>query len=90
MANLRKELESVSAKLHGDPNEDSVRIRNLQRENAQLNVKLKGLTSELEEIRAQKEHTGLQSDNITRLQNKQLAEHQANIKALQVVSSGDY
>ena len=45
---------------------------------------LKGVISELEEIRAQKEHTGLQSENINRIQTKQLAEHQASIKALQV------
>ena len=43
-----------------------------------------GLLSELEEIRAESEHTGIQSDSVTRLQTKQLAEHAANIKALEV------
>ena len=43
-----------------------------------------GLLSELEEIRAQSEYTGIQSDSVTRLQTKQLAEHAANTKALEV------
>ena len=43
-----------------------------------------GLLSELEEIRAQSEHIGIQTDSVARLQTKQLAEHAANIKALEV------
>ena len=62
-------------------------MRTLQRENAQLHLKLKGVLSELEEIRAQKEHTGLQSDSVLRLQTKQIAEHQANVKSLEVMKA---
>ncbi len=43
-----------------------------------------GLLTELQEIRAQSEYTGIQSDSVNRLQTKQLAEHAANIKALEV------
>ena len=43
-----------------------------------------GLLSELEEIRAQREQTGLQSDHVSRLQTRQLTEHVATIKALEV------
>ena len=68
-----------------DGSQDGQRVRMLQRENAQLHLKLKGLLSELEEIRAQREHLGMQSDSVTRLQSKQLAEHTANVKALEVM-----
>jgi len=50
----------------------------------QLNLKVKSLLSELEEIRSQREHAGMQADNVTRLQVKQLAELSASVKALEV------
>ena len=43
-----------------------------------------GLLTELEEIRAQREHLGVQADNVTRVQIKQLSEHQNNIRTLEV------
>ena len=52
-----------------------------------MHLKMKGLLTELEEIRAQREHQGLQSDHVSRMQSKQLAEHSANIKALEVCVS---
>lgn len=64
--------------------QDVQRVRVLQRENAQLHLKIKGLLTELEEIRAQREHLGLQSDHVTRLQTKQLTENAANVRALEV------
>ena len=76
----------IMARSQTDTNSDTQRVRTLQRENAQLHLKMKGLLNELEEIRAQREHQGLQSDHVTRLQSKQLAEHAANVKALQVVN----
>ena len=85
VTNLRKERESLVARQQSEGSQDGQRVRALQRENAQLNLKVKGLLTELEEIRAQREHLGLQSDNVARLQSKQLAEHAANVKALQVV-----
>ena len=60
-------------------------MRTLHRDNAALNQKVKGLLTELEEIRAQREQAGLQSDHVTRLQSRQLTEHMANIKALEVI-----
>lgn len=83
VSNLRKERETLIARHQTDGSGEGQRVRVLQRENAQLNLKVKGLLTELEEIRAQREHLGLQSDSVTRLQNKQLAEHSANVKALQ-------
>ena len=81
---MRKERETLLVRSQNDPNSDTQRLRTIQRENAQLHLKVKGLLSELEEIRAQREHFGLQSDSVSRLHSKQLAEHAANIKALEV------
>ena len=83
VANLRKDRETILSRSQTD-NTDAQRLRTLQRENAQLHMKVKGLLSELEESRAQREHLGLQSDSVSRLQAKQIIEHQANIKALEV------
>jgi len=66
---------------------DTQHLRTVQRENVTLNLKVKGLLTELEEIRAQREHAGFQSDSVSRLQNKQLVENQAAIKALDVSKS---
>ena len=84
VTNLRKERETIIARQQGEPSSDSQRVRVLQRENAQLHLKVKGLLTELEEIRAQREHLGMQSDHVSRLQSKQLQEHAANIRALEV------
>ena len=80
---MRKDRETILSRSQTD-NTDAQRLRTLQRENAQLHMKVKGLLSELEESRAQREHLGLQSDSVSRLQAKQIIEHQANIKALEV------
>lgn len=84
MTNLRKEREAVVTKIQTDVSQDSQRVRVLQRENAQLHLKVQGLLSELEEIRAQREQLGVQSDQVSRLQAKQLVEHSATVKSLQV------
>ena len=60
------------------------RLRNLQRENAQLQLKMKGVVAEMEELQAQREHSGVTSENVQRLQVKQIAEHNAITKALEV------
>ncbi|XP_013415985.1 centrosomal protein of 83 kDa-like [Lingula anatina] len=83
VANLRKEREVILARQTTDTAGDAQRVRVVQRENSQLQLKIKGLLTELEEIRAQREHMGMQSDHVSRLQGKQLAEHSANIKALE-------
>ncbi|XP_033114662.1 centrosomal protein of 83 kDa-like [Anneissia japonica] len=81
--NLRKDREAIIAKYTSEGSHDTQRVRNLHRENAQLNLKVKGLLTELEELRAQREQFGLQSDHVTRLQARQMSEHVANIKALE-------
>ena len=88
VTNLRREREMMISRQQGESSGDAQRVRVLQRENAQLHLKMKGLLTELEEIRSQREHLGLQSDNVSRLQAKQLAEHAANVKSLEVNSQG--
>ncbi|XP_038061633.1 centrosomal protein of 83 kDa-like [Patiria miniata] len=81
--NLHKDKEAIVAKFSQDNSHDGQRVRTLQRDNAQLHLKVKGLLTELEEIRVQREQTGLQSDHVSRLQARQLTEHVATIKALE-------
>ena len=60
---------------------------NEQHEHEHTNMNLHGAwtyRSKLEEIRSQREKTGLQSDHVSRLQTRQLTEHVATIKALEV------
>ncbi|XP_064633317.1 centrosomal protein of 83 kDa-like [Lineus longissimus] len=83
VTNLRKEREATIARQLSEVSHDTQKVRQLQRDNAQLHLKVKGLLSELEEIRAQREHLGMQSDHVSRIQTKQLTEHASNIRALQ-------
>ncbi|XP_070558809.1 centrosomal protein of 83 kDa-like isoform X1 [Ptychodera flava] len=83
MENLRRDRETIAARFSSENNQDAQRVRVLQRENAQMNLKMKGLLTELEEIRAQREQAGLQSDHVARMQTKQLTENAATIKSLE-------
>src|SRR6218665_976390 len=84
VTNLRKERENMLERQQKESSSDSQHLRAVQKENIQLNLKVKSLLSELEEIRAQREQTGLQADSITRLQVKQMTELQSNLKAIEV------
>nr|XP_054752286.1 centrosomal protein of 83 kDa-like isoform X1 [Lytechinus pictus] len=81
--NLHRDKEAIVAKYSQENSHDSDKVRTLYRDNAQLNLKVKGLLTELDEIRAQREQSGLQSDHVSRLQARQLSEHATTIKALQ-------
>lgn len=83
VTNLRKERENMLERQQKESSSDSQHLRAVQKENIQLNLKVKSLLSELEEIRAQREQTGLQADSITRLQVKQMTELQSNLKAIE-------
>lgn len=84
MTNLRREREASVTRQQQESSADAQHWRSVQRENVQLNLKVKGLLAELDELRSQREHSGLQADSVTRLQVKQMAEHSATIKALEV------
>lgn len=81
--NLRKERENLLGRQQSDMKQDTQKVRQLQRDNAQLHLKIKGLVSELDELRAQQEHKGLQTDQVTRLQVKQINEHASNLRSIQ-------
>lgn len=83
VSNLRKEREATITKIKKETVDDSERVRIVQRENAQLHMKLKTLNGELEEIRAHREKQGFESDSLTRVQQKQITEQAATIKSLE-------
>lgn len=84
VTNLRKERENILERQQKESTNDTQHLRAIQKENIQLNLKVKSLLSELEEIRAQREQAGLQADSVTRLQVKQLTELQSSLKAIEV------
>ncbi|XP_060580457.1 centrosomal protein of 83 kDa-like isoform X1 [Ruditapes philippinarum] len=83
VTNLRKERESTIIKIQSEGCQDSQRVRVLQRENAQLHLKIKGLMTEMDEVRANREKIGSESESLVRIQGKQITEHQATIKSLE-------
>ena len=81
---MRKERETTIQKIQSEGTQDSQRVRVLQRENAQLHLKIKGLMTEMDEVRAQREKIGTESESLVRTQGKQISEYQSSIKALEV------
>lgn len=63
---------------------DNKRIEALSREKAQLYQKLKGLETEVAELRAEKDNCDAQAENVQRVQVRQLAEMQAMTRSLEV------
>ena len=63
---------------------DATQRRQLQRDNAQLRVKVTDLLRELEEVRNEREQLGQPSDVVTRLQAKQIAQQADRNRALEV------
>ncbi|XP_078276165.1 centrosomal protein of 83 kDa [Rhinoraja longicauda] len=81
-------LEADKQALHDqimsiDPTRDSKRVEALLREKAQHCQKIKCLESEVAELRAQRENSGAQAENVQRIQLRQLAEFQSAIKSLE-------
>ena len=90
VANLRKEREVTVQKIQAEGNQDSFRVRVLQRENARLHLKIKGLMTEMDEIRAQREKISSESESQVRVQSKQITESQSIIKSLEVRQIAPY
>ncbi|XP_061106647.1 centrosomal protein of 83 kDa-like [Conger conger] len=81
---LEREKEEWSAQmLSSDPARDSKRVEVLLRDKAQLHLLLKGLEAEVAELRAERDSSGAQAENVQRIQVRQLAESQATVKALE-------
>ncbi|KAL7982535.1 hypothetical protein Chor_010133, partial [Crotalus horridus] len=82
---LDKDKEELHNQLLSiDPTRDNKRVEALLREKAQLLQKLKGLEAEVTELRAQRENSGVQAENVQRIQLRQLAEMQAAMRTLEI------
>lgn len=85
IARLEKDKEELVANYQSsDTLRDGKRAEALLREKTQLLLRLKGLEAEVAELRAQKEDSGQQAENVQRIQIRQLSESQAALKALEV------
>ncbi|XP_012519446.1 PREDICTED: centrosomal protein of 83 kDa [Propithecus coquereli] len=81
---LEKDKEELHNQLLSvDPTRDSKRVEQLVREKVQLCQKLKGLETEVAELRAEKENSDAQVENVQRIQVRQLAEMQATVRSLE-------
>ncbi|ELW61501.1 Coiled-coil domain-containing protein 41 [Tupaia chinensis] len=84
VARLEKDKEELhNQMLSVDPTRDSKRVEQLMREKVHLCQKLKGLEAEVAELRAEKENSGAQVENVQRIQVRQLAEMQATMRSLE-------
>ncbi|KAK0132189.1 Centrosomal protein [Merluccius polli] len=84
LSRLEREKEDLVAQYRGlDPSQDGRRVEALLREKAQLHLRLKSLKAEVAELRAQRDDSGQQAENVQRIQVRQLAESQAAIKSLE-------
>uniref|UniRef100_A0A670IV55 Centrosomal protein 83 n=2 Tax=Podarcis muralis TaxID=64176 RepID=A0A670IV55_PODMU len=81
---LGKDKEELHNQLLNiDPTRDGKRVEALLREKAQLVQKLKGFEAEVAELRAQRENSGMQAENVQRIQVRQLTEMQATTRSLE-------
>ncbi|KAM3587708.1 uncharacterized protein V6R79_012429 [Siganus canaliculatus] len=81
---LEKDREDLAAQYQSsDAMRDGKRVEALLREKAQLHLRLKGMEAEVAELRAQKENSGQQAENVQRIQIRQLNESQAAVKSLE-------
>uniref|UniRef100_A0A0P6JVZ1 Coiled-coil domain-containing protein 41 n=2 Tax=Heterocephalus glaber TaxID=10181 RepID=A0A0P6JVZ1_HETGA len=84
VARLEKDKEELHNQLLSvDLTRDSKRVEQLLREKAHLSQKLKGLETEIVELRAENENSGAQVENVQRIQVRQLAEMQATVRSLE-------
>ncbi|XP_044167209.1 centrosomal protein of 83 kDa-like isoform X4 [Acropora millepora] len=83
IGSLKQERDCLLRRCEQQPPPDAQNTRELQRENAQLHMKIKALLIELDEIRTQQEASGIQSDHVSRLQARQLIETTAKCKSLE-------
>lgn len=84
IARLEKDKEELHNQLLNlDPTRDSKRMEQLNREKVHLVQKLKELQTEVAELRAEKENSDAQLENVQRIQVQQLAEMQATIRSLE-------
>ncbi|XP_061422918.1 LOW QUALITY PROTEIN: centrosomal protein of 83 kDa-like [Lethenteron reissneri] len=84
LSELENEKATLQSRLSGgEAAAEARRAEALLRERAQLLQRVRGLQTELEELQAQRGNSGLQADNVQRMQSRQIAESQANVRALE-------
>ncbi|XP_034145852.1 centrosomal protein of 83 kDa isoform X2 [Esox lucius] len=84
VSRLERDREELMAQYQStDPSRDGKRVESLLREKAQLHLRLKGLEAEVAELRAQRDNSGQQAENVQRIQVRQFAESQAAVKSLE-------
>ncbi|XP_069048604.1 centrosomal protein of 83 kDa [Lepisosteus oculatus] len=84
VSRLEKDKEELSNQLLGaDPTRDNKRVESLLREKAQLHQRLKSLEAEVAELRAERDNSGAQAENVQRIQVRQLAESQCAVRSLE-------
>lgn len=84
LARLERDKEELSTQLQSsDPARDGKRVEALLREKAQLHQRVRGLEAEVAELRAERDSTGAQAENVQRIQIRQIAESQSAVKALE-------
>uniref|UniRef100_H0VDL9 Centrosomal protein 83 n=2 Tax=Cavia porcellus TaxID=10141 RepID=H0VDL9_CAVPO len=84
VARLEKDKEELHSRLLAvDPTRHMKRVEQLLQEKAHLGQKLKGLETEVAELRAEKENSGAQVESVQRIQVRQLAEMQATVRSLE-------
>lgn len=85
ISRLETDREELVAQYQGsDVLRDGKRVEALLREKAQLHLRLKGLEAEVAELRARRENSSQQAENVQRIQIRQLTESQAALKSLEV------
>ncbi|MBZ3889617.1 Centrosomal protein of 83 kDa [Sciurus carolinensis] len=91
IARLEKDKEELHNQLFSvDLTRDSKRVEQLVREKVHLSQKLKGLETEVAELRAEKENSGAQIENVQRIQaEKQSAKLQAERLEKELQSSNE-
>jgi len=80
---LEKQVVALTDELHNQDPADLMKMRMLQKENTQLNLRVKSLLNELEELRDKKENSNLQNDQASRYQAKQLSDLSLQCKTLE-------
>lgn len=81
---LEKDKEELHNQLFSDdPSRDNKQVEKIVQEKVHLCQKLAGLQAEVAELRAEKENSGAQVENVQRIQVRQLAEMQATVRSLE-------
>ena len=80
---LHKQIALLSDEINNKAPGDMHKLRLLQKENTQLNLSVKSLKEEAEELRNKNEYANVQTDQASRLQARQISELSIHCKSLE-------